>query len=78
MNTTALEVRAHLATQVNLVVTDHGWRLTFGEAVDEKNSQYHTAVFLPTETAHQLSELMADSARKQKGESNDRDDKKGG
>lgn len=75
MNTPALEVPARLSTQVNLIVTDHGWRLTFGEAIDEKNAHYHTAVFLPTETAHQLTELLATSAKKQKGEVND---KKGG
>ena len=61
-----LDTPAVLATQVNLAVTDHGWRLTFGEAINEKDAAYHMAVFLPTATAHQLTELMVSSAQKQK------------
>lgn len=56
---------AVFATQVNLAITDSGWRLAFGEQVNEKESVYRFAVFLPTATAHQLTELMASSVQKQ-------------
>lgn len=62
---TPLTIPAIFATQVNLVVTDNGWRLSFGEPIDEKEAVYHTAVFLPTVTAHQLVELMVATAKKQ-------------
>lgn len=60
------EVPAVLATQVNLSITDHGWRLTFGEPVDEHDVNYHTGVFLPTTIAHQLVDLMNSSMQKQR------------
>lgn len=66
-DTKPLEVPAPLATQVNLMITDHGWRLSFGEPISEKLTYYHTAVFLPTTTAHQLTELMISSRQKQQG-----------
>jgi hypothetical protein len=61
-----LDTPAVLATQVNLAVTDHGWRLTFGEQVSEEEAVYHTGVFLPTATAHQLTQLMIETMHKQK------------
>lgn len=64
-----LDIPAVLATQANLAITDDGWRLTFGEPISEKETVFHTAVFLPTTTAHQLTELMASSAQKQKAAS---------
>lgn len=59
---------ATLTTQVNLVVSDQGWRLSFGEQSGENEAQYHVAVFLPTPTAYQLTELMMSTMKKQKGE----------
>lgn len=59
------EIPATVATQVNVAVTDHGWRLTFGEPIDDTDINYHTAVFLPTQTAHQLTDLMLASFKKQ-------------
>ena len=53
-----LEVPATFATQVNLRTTNDGWRLTFGEAINEFDAAYFTAVFLPISTAHQLIDLM--------------------
>lgn len=62
-----LDTPAVFATQVNVAVTDHGWRLTFGEQVTEDEASYHVGVFLPTTTAHQLTDLMMSSMQKQKG-----------
>lgn len=59
MPTNPLEVPATVATQVNLAITDNGWRISFGEQVNEKDANYHVAVFLPTVTAHQLTDMMA-------------------
>lgn len=59
-----LDIPAVLATQVNLAITDSGWRLSFGEQISEKEAAYHVAVFLPTATAHQLTEMMATQKQK--------------
>ncbi len=53
-----LDVPAIFTTQVNLMVSDDGWRLTFGEPISETAARYHTAVFLPLRTAMQLIDLL--------------------
>lgn len=63
---TALGTTAMFSTQVNLVVSDDGWRISFGEPTDAKGGAiYHTAVYLPTRIAHQLTELLLDTRNKQ-------------
>ncbi len=61
------DIPAIMATQVNLLASDDGWRLSFGEQTGETDSLYHVAVFLPMTTALKLAELLAQTAQKQKG-----------
>ncbi len=53
-----LDVPALFTTQVNLMTSDDGWRLSFGEPTSEKDANYHSAVFLPMRTALQLLDLL--------------------
>lgn len=62
----ALNTTAKYSTQVNLVVSEDGWRISFGEPTDANGTAvYHTAVYLPTQVAHQLTELLVDTRSKQ-------------
>jgi hypothetical protein len=60
-----LNIPAIFTTQVNLMVSDDGWRLTFGEPTSEDGAKYHSAVFLPMRTALQLIDLL--NTQKAKG-----------
>ncbi len=64
-NVDYFEIPAIMSTQVNLLVSDDGWRISFGEQTGETTSLYHVAVFLPMATALRLTELLAQTVQKQ-------------